>query len=464
MHVPYVGESLRSKMIRYFRYEYGPNTNVGSLQYVPLPSFTQVVVNEIAASKAGPQELALLGFLPTLATADRGRTRVVMSDGSSNSLSLFVTVGAESGTGKSRSVEEALAIFADWQSEKEDAVRKENKTRELANRAIEERSKIFMREFAKTGDVTVLEAIRELAEAKSEMLPIPQLLLNDVTDAAYAQHLASLGMAMRLETDGIFLPKKTLRVMTKAWTSENSDRKRMTSPDGTIKDPFVVDLVMTQPDFFSEFVSDREFLKSGLLGRTLVYRYQKLAPATFPSRPMKEDIRAAYRAKIRELLDASEPLEYGKKTRRNIRVSLEAERLLEQRRYFWEKDATYGGPLCRVTEFVARMAQHALRLAGCLYLAEFAVDSEEPIPLNLMETAIAMTEVFLSHTLRWTIKDYEDVSVECRRSVMLHILEKNFLTVMETELKQALRHHFDAEVNNKDFTSFSKIMSLTASM
>jgi len=127
MHVPYVGESLRSKMIRYFRYEYGPNTNVGSLQYVPLPSFTQVVVNEIAASKAGPQELALLGFLPTLATADRGRTRVVMSDGSSNSLSLFVTVGAESGTGKSRSVEEALAIFADWQSEKEDAVRRKIK-------------------------------------------------------------------------------------------------------------------------------------------------------------------------------------------------------------------------------------------------------------------------------------------------------------------------------------------------
>lgn len=95
-------------------------------------------------------------------------------------------------------------------------------------------------------------------------------------------------------------------------------------------------------------------------------------------------------------------------------------------------------------EFVARMPQHALRLAGCLYLAEYPVNYEYPIPAPLMQTALHMTEVFLSHVLRWTIKDYGDVHVECCRAIMQFILEKNFSNVSETVLKQALRHRFKA--------------------
>lgn len=437
-------DSIRTQMLRYFRHVFGPNPVVGELRNVLLPSFTYSVVSEISSSKAVPQDLALLSFLPSIAVADRGHTRVVTSNGALNALSLFVAVGAESGTGKSRSLEDALDIFAEWQSEKEEEVRGENRIRAFANKAIDERMKVLMRKFAKKGDATILEALHELNEAKSEILPLPQLLLNDVTEAAYTQQLVATGMAMRLESDGIQPPKKAMRVMTKAWTGEDSSRKRVTSPDGNIRDPFVVDLVMTQPDFFTKFISTREFLESGLMARTLVYRFHEMEPVTAFLRPMNEGIREGYRAKLRELLEISEPLEKGVKPHRLISVSREAENFLLQRQYIWKKDAAYGGPLYRIREFVARMAQHAIRLAGCLYLAEFPVDSDDPIPLCLMETAIAMTEVFLSHSLRWAIKDYEDVNVECCRAIMLHILEKNFPVVLEKELKQALRHHYDA--------------------
>lgn len=130
-----------------------------------------------------------------------------------------------------------------------------------------------MRNFARTSDVEVLTALRELADAKVDALPIPHFLLNDVTEAAYSQHLVDFGVAIRLESDGMLPPKKAMRLMTKVWSGESSSRKRMTSPDGRIEDPFVVDLVMTQPEFFRNVISTPEFLESGLMARTLPYLY-----------------------------------------------------------------------------------------------------------------------------------------------------------------------------------------------
>ena len=440
----YPSESTRLQMLHFFHNSFGIHHTVDTLNMISLPAFTLQVVNEIATAKAIPMELSLLGFLPSIAAADRGHSRVVMSDGSSNSLSLFMEVGAESGSGKSRALEEALGAFADWQREKEAAVVEKNRVIAFNNRVIEERIRVLMRNFARTSDVEVLAALRELADAKADALPIPHFLLNDVTEAAYSQHLVDFGVAIRLESDGMLPPKKAMRLMTKAWSGESSSRKRMTSPDGRIEDPFVVDLVMTQPEFFRNFISTPEFLESGLMARTLPYLYQGAEISKVYTRPMDENIRKAFREKLFALLNASDSVDKGVRQHRAITVSSDAEALLGRLRHYWKEQADYGGPLYRVRDFVARMPQHTLRLAGCLYLAEYPVDCTVPISLSLMETSTKMMEVFLSHVLRWTIRDYEDVNAECCRAIMIHVLEKNFSLVPETELKQALRHRFRA--------------------
>lgn len=441
---PTLSEPPRFQALRFFRDNFPGYQNVQPLSNVTLPSFTAMVVSEIATAKAIPFDLALLGFLPSIAAADCGHSRVVLSDGSTNSLSLFIAVGADSGIGKSRALEDSLKIFSDWEHSAHEVITTENQNRNFANSLIDERIKVLGKKYAKTGEQTVLEEIYRLKNQKVAEHSIPHLLLSDATEAALSQHLIDHGIAIRLESDGVLLPKKAMRLMTKSWSGERISRHRMTAPSGVIEDPFVVDLVMTQPEFFRDVINTPDFLESGLMARTLPYYYQDMwCPRVHP-RPMDENTLGKLREKLLSLLNASNFCKQNPSGHRTIPVSKDAEDLLRENCQNWTAQAKSASPLYRVREFVARMPQHALRLAGCLYLAEYPVNYEYPIPAPLMQTALHMTEVFLSHVLRWTIKDYGDVHVECCRAIMQFILEKNFSNVSETVLKQALRHRFKA--------------------
>lgn len=46
----------------------------------------------------------------------------------------------------------------------------------------------WQRQYRRTSDVKVLDAFRELEDAKDDVLPISLFLLNDVTEAAYGRH------------------------------------------------------------------------------------------------------------------------------------------------------------------------------------------------------------------------------------------------------------------------------------
>ncbi len=301
-----------------------------SLTEVPLPTFTNTVVNEIAAAKAVPRGLSLLAILSSIAAADRGHSRVITSDGSSNSLSLILHVAAEPGCGKSRALEVPLGILSEWEQNKEAEIVAQNRNREFLNQAIEKRIQFLLQSFVRSGDPTEFQDINELMKAKKQLLPMPTLLLNDVSDAAYAQHLVEHGCAIRLESDGMLLPKRTMRLITKAWSGETSNRKRISSPDGSIQDPFIVDAVFTQPQFFRDHLSNVEYLKSGLMARTLPYRHLGTMPPTVYPRPLDENILTAFRNKLVALLDTSESDENSECEHRIIAVSSNAEQLLMQ--------------------------------------------------------------------------------------------------------------------------------------
>ena len=100
---------------------------VPSLCRIAYTKFTRNVVGEIASSKAVGFDLVLLCFLASIAVADRGKHRVVLSDGSENSLSIIMHVGAESGAGKGRALEESLAFFERWEKTASQKIEEENK-------------------------------------------------------------------------------------------------------------------------------------------------------------------------------------------------------------------------------------------------------------------------------------------------------------------------------------------------
>ncbi len=383
-----------------------------------------------------------MSFLASIAVADRGKHRVELSNGSKNSLSLIMHVGAESGAGKGRALEESLNFFGKWEKAASQKIEEENSVRAGENELVNIRIAALKRHYAKT---FAPEIAREIFEEKANLLkplPYPHFLLNDVTASAYTQELVEHGVATRLESDGMPLPAETMWIVNKAWSGESSRRTRLTMPDGVAHDPFIVDLVMTQPEFFHRHISAPEAVASGRLARTLVYQYdsKNFIPAQ-PTHEMNNEILLLFHRKLSELLHYAEENPTEKMP---IHLEREAESLFSRTSAKWHDQCQLGGPLHKIKDFGERMGQHAIRLAGILHLAEHQAGSPTKINIETMQIAIDMTEIFADHTFAYRIKDYGDFNQRCCCDIMTFILEKNFHNVPELVIKQALKHRYKA--------------------
>ena len=436
--------SNRLQMLNFFQHQFRmipPGPELGS---VYLPSFISTYVNELVWSKACPKEAALLATLGAFLAADGGHTHVVTSTGYRNSLSMLLYAGFESGVGKSLAFEEPLAFFAEEERARSSEVDELNREIRFQNSLVEARKKELLKLYGKHLWEGYLEELRELSEKARPLHKYHPLLLGDITPAAYTQHLVETGSAIRLESDGILLPEGVLRQVTKGWAGEGTNRKRLTTPDGQVEDPFVLDVVLTQLGTFHKYINSFASDDSGMLARMLIYKYEGRRVDIKP-RPMRDEVRNTLRGKLKALMAASkEAKTQGRGIHRLISVAPDAEHLLDQKKAYWDSCALYGAFAYRIRDFVRRMPQHAIRLAGSLYLAEFPATSTDSIPFELMQSAVQLTEVFAGQMLRWSIKDYEDVNAECCRTVMLFVLQKNFDIVSETLLKQAVKNKFCA--------------------
>ena len=297
----------RDEAFEYFRNKGFQARRVQSLCNIAYPKFTRTVVSEIFSAKAVGFDLVLLCFLPTIAAAERGKHRVVLSDGRKNSLSCIFFVGAESGAGKGLALEESLAFFSHWEEAEIQKIQAENARRTDENDLIKARIKVLRKQYAKKPTVETKNLILAEKSKLKDMLPFPHLLQNDVTAASYTQELVKHNIAIRLESDGIILPDSTMRIVNKAWSGENSRRTRISMPDGVFREPFIVDFVAIQPDFFHRYISDPKAVESGRLARTLVYLYD--ANSFTPNQPaheMEQQIRNIFHGKLEDLLHYSE--------------------------------------------------------------------------------------------------------------------------------------------------------------
>ena len=432
----------RLEMLSFFRGEDFRAYHAPNLCRVAYPAFTRTVVGEIASAKAVGFDLVLLSFLASIAVADRGKHRVVLSNGCENSLSLIMHVGAESGAGKGRALEESLNFFRTWEKTVSQKIEEENKARSGKNELINIRIAALKRHYAKTFDPEIAEQILAERAHLLEPLRCPHFLLNDVTAPAYTQELVEHGVATRLESDDMPLPAETMRLVNKAWSGESCRRTRLTTRDGIVHDPFIVDLVMTQPEFFHRHISDPDAVASGRLARTLVYLYDNahFIPQQ-PAHKLNSETRKLLYDKLSGLLRYSE---MESQTKAQVLVEREAEDLFFKTNALWHEQCQPGGSLYKIKDFGERMGQHAIRLAGILHLAEHRIGSPTKINTETMQLAINMTETFADHTFAYRIKDYGDFNQRCCCDIMLFVLENNFFEVPEVVIKQALRKKYKA--------------------
>lgn len=415
---------------------------IPSMTQISFPNFTRLIVDGISSSKSIGFDLALLGFLPSIAAAERGKHRVVLSDGRKNSLSCIFHVGAESGAGKGRAIEETLSFFSSWDKKLKEQIMDENKKRTDENDLIKLHIEYLKKEYRKNLDDKIAQLLLQEKGNIKKLLPIPHLLMSDVTAQAYTQELVNYGVAIRLESDGTMLPDATMRIVNKAWSGEVIQRTRLGMPDGISHDPFIVEMVMTQPEFFHEHISNFRFMHSGRLARTLVYFYNvnNFKPNQ-PAHELDPQIRELFHKRLGDLLSYSF-IKHEEKT--PIFLEKDAESLFLKREQEWHDQCKSNGLLHRINDFGERMGQHTLRLAGILHIAENGPGSQSKITFEVMDIATRMVEIFAHHVSAYRIKDYRDVSRECCRDVMLYILKRNFSEVMQTELNQALKHRYTA--------------------
>lgn len=417
-------------------------TILPSLADLWYPENFRRIVGGIAYSKGIGFDLAAPPYLAALDVCDHGNTTVRTPDGTRHCLSVLFAIGADSGTGKSRAVEEYLPIIEEYEHHKTLEIKKENCKIDVQNKLLEMREKELLRLFANSFDEEVLKDIYEVRDAKRALYPLPKLLANDVTSAAFSVTMAEQGYFCRLESDGVLLPPDAYRQVTKYWSGEAHRQTRISRAESYAKSPVIVDLLMTQTEFFREYVCNKKAIDAGLMARTLCYLYRPLATPQ-PARvacPMDEAVVLLLKRKLVALLEASDA---GKKA--EITLSPEAEQLYVRASSVWREEAQEGCFLNKISDFAVRMGQHAIRLAGLLWLSEHEVGCDLPIDLSLMQCAVAMTEVFAKHMMRARVVSFEDVNKACMKAAYEYILKGNFNCFPERIVVEKLRHKFRAE-------------------
>lgn len=412
-----------------------------------LPKDTRRVVEAISTSQHVDSGLVLLGWLASVAGLDRGCHRVIhKARGHINSLSLLIMGGAESGSGKSS----ALKPFIECISQIESGCKSDKNSSDYDDEvcaAYMQRIKYIRDEYAKKGDVSKLDEIeimvqmlRKMEAKKSKY----KFLMSDITKSAYSKLMVDQGFVMRMESDGILLPSDTFNMIRKFWGGETHSEGRISRGQTTCKDPFIVDLVFTQIEPFTKFIKNKVYIETGLCARMLIYRAAKIDPRNYstPQHELDPDIKEFIR-KVFARINECATSDVGHK---QITLTVEAERAWSDFQMECSEKASREN--AEIKEWAKRMAQHALRIAGILHIAECPEPEKVPVSWDEVETAIQITKVLADNLWECMSGHASRQEQACMCDVGIHVLKENMRIFNATQLRQRFKDRYSsAEVN-----------------
>ncbi|WP_459609659.1 DUF3987 domain-containing protein [Bilophila wadsworthia] len=411
---------------------------------LPLPPVTKEIVSAISSARHADFNLVFLAWLGTVALANHGRASVYLPGaGIKSPLSLLLMVGAESGTGKSAATVEFLDFFK--KIDEKILLHYEELNAKIAvdNRVRVRRMRELCNSYMRTGNPEQYEKMLQAEKEKKTKLVPPCFTLSELTSAAYSQRMASQGFVGRIDPEGIPLPKGAMDQLRKYWSGEPHAQDRISRGQTVSYNPAIIDVTFTQLGPFQALLHDQEANNRGLIARMLVYRHLPDEIVYRHERyPLSDEIRQRMENVLSRIIGALDAVH--EKACFSMELSHDAEQFWNSENELWMQELRNWEELWKIEEWVKRIGEHALRIAGILHLAEYSDPEISSIDESEIRLAFDILDVFAHHMQICARSTADEREQACARDVALWILEHNVETFIATQLKQRLKSSYRA--------------------
>lgn len=254
--------------------------------------------------------------------------------------------------------------------------------------------------------------------------------------------MSKQGFVFRMEPDGTSFESDLHKLVTKAWSDEAHSESRISREGNQYTNAAIIDLVYTQPIFYYEFTHNRKICESGLLPRTLCYftNIRDDKNDLTPKKGIDKDCLNFTKNLFKEIYSNA----FGAKENIDIYLYNNVSEILNE---FINKTKNYieDGLCDEIKGWASRAAQHAVKLAGIIYILESEPMIRPYITAEYMITAINIVKILMNNLDQYIRGFPDDKLKEITYNVGINILEQNLGLFNETDFKQTIKSKYNAK-------------------
>jgi hypothetical protein len=370
------------------------------------PPSIEPMISAVVAQTETPWELPGLIALGVLATASQKKYAVMLPDGHTEQLAIWVCPAMDPGNRKTAVVHSLTAALKTWESKQRfelAPIVQENTEKRIA---IEKRSEVLRNNAAKASDpqeqIAFQNELNQLNREVPKELYFPTLFTADCTP----EQLASLmfrhdeRIAIISDEGGIFAMMQgrysrgipNLDVYLQGHAGSSVRVHRGSKEPIELNSPCLTIAISPQPYLLQQIAATGEFTGRGLLDRFFfAVPESKLGFRTLESCPIDEHVKTSWQKLVHSILD--QPFltdEDGGLISKHVSLSTSAFQLWKHEQKENEQDMRPGNTWSTKTGWAGKYPGAVLRLAGILHVAELASYGLPPEKCHITEETMAM--------------------------------------------------------------------------
>jgi 5S rRNA maturation endonuclease (ribonuclease M5) len=379
-----------------------------------LPSWLGDHAEALAQATETPLDLLALLDLAVVATCCARKFEVTPEPGYSEPVNIFTAPAMESGTRKSATLTEATAPLTAWEREMQDQMAPEIARISSKRKTLEMRIDQLRRQAANPkNDMNKLQREIETVEASLPTLPVaPKLWTADATPEQLAVLAYQQGERIAIISDegGVFdlmagrysggVPN--LDFILQAHSGSGVRVDRASRPAILMHAPALTIGLSPQPEVLQGLAGKPGFRGRGLLARfAFALPQSQVGHRKLVAKPMPEQVRAAYAAGVRWLLEKEPRRDSDDKPVAHVlRPTTAAHDRWKEFQRAIEEMMAEGGELAHLRDWAGKLPGLALRFAGLLHcVTQVAAPEQMPIEESTMKSAVEIATILIPHAL-----------------------------------------------------------------
>lgn len=375
-----------------------------------LPSWAGAMVEAVAKDTQTPPAASVLLALSTIATCVQRRFEVAPYGDSSHTepLCIWTLSALPSGSRKTSILSSLSKPLKKWEKLLADRTRASIASNEAARRVAKKRIEKLEADAAKAKDSNERQNIRDEISREIEETPeemhAPRLVTGDVTPERLQELLVEQKERLTLMSDeaGIFLVlggmysggQANLDIFLQAYSGSSVmvDRK---SRKAYLEKPALTFGLAIQPDVLQDVANNKRFHDSGLLARFL-YCLPQSTVGTRDVRarnPIPDDVAQAWHDGLHDLLEDAEKRNVPPRV---LHFTSEATDIWLDFAQKVENELSIGGALSQFTEWGAKLAGQAARVAGLIQIVMTGRNCDR-VELEAVKRSIELMGLLVRH-------------------------------------------------------------------